>query len=73
MDPSAITVGVSALNRVVCIYSNFEQLVGFFVCFFFNIRERKQRELFANVTFSVRIHVKNHSEGFHLLIFINGQ
>lgn len=39
MDPSALTVGVSVLNRVVCTYSSFEQLVVF-VCF--NIREFKE-------------------------------
>lgn len=33
VDPSAITVGVSVLNRVVCTYSSFEQLVVF-VCLF---------------------------------------
>lgn len=67
VDPSAITVGVSVLNRVVCTYSSFEQLVVF-VCF--NIRE-----LLACVTFSVRIQFvgRTTQEGFHLLVFINGQ
>lgn len=73
VDPSASTVGVSVLNRVVCTYSSFERVVVFVR---FNIREFKEAKRIPCLRYifsedSVR--GKNHTGGFHLLVFINGQ